>query len=140
MKAMDIKNQKLKHFVKHREEDAQCGKMILYFEEDKFKRLEVVSSDKIVVEAHLLEEKNVLMDELEIIKNNIDQNLQVMRVEMENIRLIKELRRYQECYEGGELEKILEQIVVLGDQLLKALEQKLMHEKDTNLMNQNESS
>ena len=81
---------------------------MLYFQEDKFKRPEAVASDNMVVEAHLLEEKNVLMDELQIIKNNIDQNIQVMRVEMENIRLIKELRRYQECYEGGELEKILE--------------------------------
>lgn len=140
MKAMAAENEQLKLLVKQREEDAQCGKMMLRFREDKIKRLEAVASDKMSAEAHLLEEKNVLMEELQILRNRLDRNPEVTRFAMENIRLMEQLRRYQESYEGGELEQMSEQIAVLRDQLLEALDWKLMHEQDPNLVNQKESS
>lgn len=140
MKAMAAENEQLKLLVKQREEDAQCGKMMLRFREDKIKRLEAVACDKMSAEAHLLEEKDVLMEELQILRNRLDRNPEVTRFAMENIRLMEQLRRYQESYEGGELEQMSEQIAVLRDQLLEALDWKLMHEQDPNLVNQKESS
>eukprot|EP01018_Ginkgo_biloba_P023736 Gb_23969 [translate_table: standard] len=140
MKAMDAENQQLKRLVKQREEDAQCAKMMLRFREDKIKRLEAVASGKMSTEAHLLEERNVLMEELQILRNRLERNPEVTRFAMENIRLMEQLRRFQEFYEGGEREQMSEQIAVLRDQLLEALDWKLMHEQDPNLAIQKESS
>ncbi|KAH9330267.1 hypothetical protein KI387_002375 [Taxus chinensis] len=140
MKAMAAENEQLKRLVKHREEDAQCGKMMLRFREDKIKRLEAVASDKMSAEDHLLEEKNVLTEELQILRNRLDRNPEVTRFAMENIRLMEQLRRLQEFHEGGEQERMIEQIAVLRDQLLEALDWKLMHEQDPNIANQKEPS
>ncbi|GLJ17029.1 hypothetical protein SUGI_0294640 [Cryptomeria japonica] len=140
MKAMTAEIEQLKYFVKQREEDAQCGKMMLRFREDRIKRLEAVASDKMSAEAHLLEEKTVLMEELQILRNRLDRNPEVTRFAMENIRLMEQLRRFQELYEGGQHEQMVEQIAVLRDQLLEALDWKLMHELDPNLANQKELS
>uniref|UniRef100_A0A0A9E7U9 Uncharacterized protein n=1 Tax=Arundo donax TaxID=35708 RepID=A0A0A9E7U9_ARUDO len=49
---------------------------------------------------------------------------------MENLQLKEELRRLQSFVDEGEREMMHEQIIVLQDKLLEALDWKLMHEKD----------
>nr|AMS24235.1 kinesin 12-Ia protein [Marsilea vestita] len=125
--------EQFKRLVKQREEDSQCSKMMLRFREDKIKRLESALSGKIPIDNYLLEEKNALLEEVQILRTRLERNPEVTRFAMENIRLLEDLRRFQDFYEAGEREVMVEEISILRDQLLEALDWKLMHEQDSKI-------
>ena len=77
-----------------REVDTQSGKMILRFREDKIRRLETLSKGLLSVDSYLVEEKNMLMEEIQLIQEKVDRNPELTRFAMENIRLLDQLRRY----------------------------------------------
>lgn len=77
-----------------READTQSGKMILRFREDKIRRLETLSKGLLSVDSYLVEEKNMLMEEIQLIQEKVDRNPELTRFAMENIRLLDQLRRY----------------------------------------------
>ncbi|KAL4200409.1 hypothetical protein AMTRI_Chr03g56360 [Amborella trichopoda] len=134
MKALVDENQAAMQLTKQREEEIQSLKMRLRFREAGIKRLEAVASAKISAEAHLLQEKNELLKEIEILRTQVDRNQEVTRFAMENLRLKEELRRFQSFHEDGEREMMSGQISILQDKLFEALEWKLMHDKDTNMV------
>lgn len=80
--------------VHQREADTQSGKMILRFREDKIRRLETLSKGLLSVDSYLVEEKNMLMEEIQLIQEKVDRNPELTRFAMENIRLLDQLRRY----------------------------------------------
>jgi kinesin family protein 15 len=80
--------------VKQREEDSQCGKMMLRFREDKIKRLESTVAGLTPMDTYLLQEKNSLLEEVQILRNRLERNPEVTRFAMENIRLLEDLRRF----------------------------------------------
>uniref|UniRef100_A0A0D9VZ21 Kinesin motor domain-containing protein n=1 Tax=Leersia perrieri TaxID=77586 RepID=A0A0D9VZ21_9ORYZ len=113
-----------------RAEEVRSFKMRLRFREDRIKRLEQVASGKLSAEAHLLQEKEDLVKEVDALRGLVDRNPEVTRFAMENLQLKEELRRLQTFVDEGEREMMHEQIIVLQDKLLEALDWKLMHEKD----------
>lgn len=67
--------------------------MRLKFREDRIKRLEQVASGKLSAEAHLLQERESLVKELEVLRNQLDRNPEITKFAMENLQLKEELRR-----------------------------------------------
>ncbi|KAF3785501.1 Phragmoplast orienting kinesin 2 [Nymphaea thermarum] len=130
LKALAAENQATLQLAKQREAEIQGLKMRLRFREAGIKRLEALTSSKISVEEHLLQEKKELFKEIDILRGQVDRNLDVTRFAMENLKLKEELRRFQSFYEDGEREMLIEQVDILQDKLLEALDWKLMHERD----------
>ncbi|CAL9121620.1 unnamed protein product [Musa textilis] len=179
LKAMTAEKQAAEQLVTQRTEEVRSLKMRLRFREERIKRLEAVASGKLSAETHLVQEKEELLKEIEVLCNQVDRNPEVTRFAMENLQLKEELRsssimmlhsnflytlalqpathqnkflcisaiiifiyltsRLQSFVEEGEREMMNEQITVLQDKLLEALDWKLMHEKDSDVV-QNLSS
>ncbi|KAL6637861.1 hypothetical protein ACP70R_025433 [Stipagrostis hirtigluma subsp. patula] len=130
LKAAIAAKQTAEQLAAQRTEEVRSFKMRLRFREDRIKRLEQVASGKLSAEAHLLQEKEHLERELEVLRSQIDRNPEITKFAMENLQLKEELRRLQSFVDEGEREMMHEQIIVLQDKLLEALDWKLMHEKD----------
>ncbi|KAI3518429.1 hypothetical protein L1887_07173 [Cichorium endivia] len=128
LQAVTAESQAAMQLAKQREDEIQGLKMRLRFREAAVKRLEGVVSGKISAETHLLKEKEEHLKELEVLRSQVDRNQEVTRFAMENLRLKEEIRRLKSYYEEGEQESMKEQIMILEDKLLEALDWKLMHE------------
>ncbi|MCO5593929.1 hypothetical protein L7F22_047948 [Adiantum nelumboides] len=130
VKELQAEIEQFKCLVKQREEDTQRGKMMLRFREDKIKRMEAVLGGVISHETYLSNERDSLLEEVQILRARLERNPEVTRFAMENIRLQEELQRYQVFYEEGERDMMEKEIALLQEQLLEALDWKLMHEED----------
>ncbi|CAI0543880.1 unnamed protein product [Linum tenue] len=155
MKALKAENQAVLLLAKQREDEIQGLKMRLRFREAGVKRLESVAAGKISAETHLLQEKEEQLKEIQLLRTQVDRNQEVTRFAMENLKLKEEIRRHvlfilrdllchyslslatvqylwlKSCCEEGEREIMNEQITVLQNKLLEALDWKLMHESET---------
>ncbi|KAK4777741.1 hypothetical protein SAY87_017928 [Trapa incisa] len=130
LQALTLENQAALQLAKQREDEIQGLKMRLRFREAGIKRLEAVASGKISAETHLLEEKEELLKEIEVLRTQVDRNQEVTRFAMENLRLKEEIRRLKSFVEEGERETMKEQVTVLQNKLLEVLDWKLMHESN----------
>ncbi|KAG0605936.1 hypothetical protein M758_9G099600 [Ceratodon purpureus] len=117
--------EQLTRLVKQREDDNQCSKMVLRFREDKIARLEALSAGTTSSDIYLRQERDWLMNELRLMQEKTDRNPELTRFAMENIRLLEQLRRFQDFYTGGEREAMADEISNLRDQLLDVLDSKL---------------
>lgn len=79
--------------VQQREEESQCGKMVLRFREEKIQRLESLSQGVLEVDTYLAEEKKMLCEELQLLRGRINRNPELTRFAMENIRLLDQIKR-----------------------------------------------
>ncbi|KAJ6986047.1 kinesin-like protein KIN-12E isoform X1 [Populus alba x Populus x berolinensis] len=131
LKALKAENQAAMQLAKQREDEIKSLKMILRFREAGVKRLEAVAAGKISAETHLLKEKEEHLKEIEVWRTQVDRNQEVTRFATENLRLKEEIRRLKSFCEEGEREMMNEQIMVLQNKLLEALDWKLMHETDS---------
>ncbi|XP_030458667.1 kinesin-like protein KIN-12E [Syzygium oleosum] len=125
--------------AKQREDEIQGLKMMLRFREAGLKRLEAVAGGKISAETHLLKVKEEHLKEIEVLRTQVDRNLEVTRFAMENLQLKEEIRRVKSFCEEGEREMMNEQIRVLQTKLLEALDWKLMHESDASAIQKPDS-
>uniref|UniRef100_K4A4Z4 Kinesin motor domain-containing protein n=1 Tax=Setaria italica TaxID=4555 RepID=K4A4Z4_SETIT len=130
LKATIAAKQIAEQLAAQKTEEVRSFKMRLKFREDRIKRLEQVASGKLSAEAHLLQERESLVKELEVLRNQLDRNPEITKFAMENLQLKEELRRLQSFVDESEREMMHEQIIILQDKLLEALDWKLMHEKD----------
>ncbi|XP_066330493.1 kinesin-like protein KIN-12G isoform X2 [Miscanthus floridulus] len=130
LKAMIDAKQIAEQLAAQKTEEVRSFKMRLKFREERIKRLEQVASGKLSAEAHLLQEKENLVKELELLRGQLDRNPEITKFAMENLQLKEELRRLQSFVDEGEREMMHEQIIILQDKLLEALDWKLMHEKE----------
>ncbi|XP_061360312.1 kinesin-like protein KIN-12E [Gastrolobium bilobum] len=130
LQALRDENQAAMKLAKQREDEIQGLKMRLRFREAGIKRLEAVASGKISAETHLLNEKEEHLKEIEVLRAQVDRSQEVTRFAMENLQLKEEIRRLKSFYEEGEREMMNEQIMMLQNKLLEALDWKLMHEPD----------
>ncbi|KAI3450790.1 hypothetical protein Pfo_007455 [Paulownia fortunei] len=130
LQALAAENQAAVQLAKQRADEIQGLKMRLRFREAGIKRLEAVASGKISAEIHLLKEKEEYLKEIEVLRAQVDRNQEVTRFAMENLRLKEEIRRLKSFCEEGERESMSEQIMILQNKLLEALDWKLMHESD----------
>ncbi|XVF19596.1 hypothetical protein REPUB_Repub11eG0124500 [Reevesia pubescens] len=131
LQALTAENQAAMQLAKQREDEIQSLKMRLRFREAGIKRLEAVASGKISAETHLLKEKEEYLKEIEVLRGQVNRNQEVTRFAMENLRLKEEIRRLKSLCDEGQQEMMNEQIKVLHNKLLEALDWKLMHETDS---------
>uniref|UniRef100_A0A5B7BRW2 Putative phragmoplast orienting kinesin 2 isoform X1 n=1 Tax=Davidia involucrata TaxID=16924 RepID=A0A5B7BRW2_DAVIN len=139
LQALAAENQAALKLAKQREDEIQGLKMRLRFREAGIKRLEAVASGKISAETYLLEEKEEHLKEIEVLRTQIDRNQEVTRFAMENLRLKEEIRRLKSFCEEGERERMNDQIMMLQNKLLEALDWKLMHESDPSIIQKGSS-
>ncbi|GFP97182.1 phragmoplast orienting kinesin 2 [Phtheirospermum japonicum] len=137
LQALVAENQATLQLAKQREDEIQGLKMRLRFREAGIKRLESVASGKLSAETHLQKEREEHLKEIEVLRGQVDRNQEVTRFAMENLRLKEEIRRQvfavpklKSFCEEGERERLNEQIMILQNKLLEALDWKLMHESD----------
>ncbi|KAH7440900.1 hypothetical protein KP509_03G015500 [Ceratopteris richardii] len=132
IKELQAQIDQFKFLVKQKEEDTQRGKMMLRFREDKIKRMEALLKGVFSLETYISTKRDSLLEEVKMLRMRLERNPEVTRFAMENIRLQEELQRYHNFYEEGERDMMEKEILLLQDQLLEALDWKLMHEEDPN--------
>ncbi|XP_019437476.1 PREDICTED: kinesin-like protein KIN-12D isoform X1 [Lupinus angustifolius] len=119
IKKLEAEIEQLDRLVRQREEDTRSYKMMLRFREDKIRRLESQLTGSIPTDTVFLEENKALSDEIQILQGKFEQNPEVTRFALENIRLQNQIKRYEEFYEEGEREILLAEVSSLTKQLLQ---------------------
>ncbi|CAL5333677.1 unnamed protein product [Camellia sinensis] len=118
IKQLEAEIEQLNRLVHQREEDTRCTKMMLKFREDKIQRMESLVGGLISADAYVQEENSALSEEIQLLQAKVDRNPEVTRFALENIRLLEQLRRFQDFYEEGEREMLLAEVSELRDQLV----------------------
>ncbi|XP_022947427.1 kinesin-like protein KIN-12D [Cucurbita moschata] len=121
IKQLEAEIEQLNRLVRQREEDTRSAKLMLKFREDKIQRMESLLGGSIPAETYLLNENRGLSEEIQVLRAKMDRNPEVTRFAVENIRLLDQLRRFQEFYEEGEREVLMGEVSKLRDQLLQFL-------------------
>ncbi|XP_010535741.1 PREDICTED: kinesin-like protein KIN-12E [Tarenaya hassleriana] len=134
LQSLAAENEAALQLAKQREDEIRGLKMILKLRDSAIKRLEAVASGKISAETHLQKEKDDCLKEIEVLRAKVNRNQEVTKFAMENLRLKEEIRRLKSYCEEGEQYIMNEQIKVLQDKLLQALDWKLMHESDSSTL------
>ncbi|XP_017698849.2 kinesin-like protein KIN-12F [Phoenix dactylifera] len=127
IKQLEAEIEQLNRLVRQREEDTRCTKMMLKFREDKIHRLENLLKGVVTTDSYLQEENNALSEQVQLLCARVDRNPEVTRFALENIRLLDQLRKYQDFYEEGERELLLTEVSELRNQLLHDLDGKSEH-------------
>ncbi|KAL0914632.1 hypothetical protein M5K25_014995 [Dendrobium thyrsiflorum] len=129
LRHLEAEIEQLNRLVREREEDTQCSKMMIKFREDKIYRMEALMNELIPSESYLLEENNALSEEIKLLRTKVDINPEVTRFAVENIRLLEQLRKFQDFYEEGERGLLLTEISELRNQLAQMLDGKFQQEQ-----------
>ncbi|KAI3708036.1 hypothetical protein L2E82_37041 [Cichorium intybus] len=123
IKQLEAEIEQLNRLVRQREDDNKCTKMMLKFREDKIHRMKTLLAGSIPVDSYLQEENNMLTEEIQMLRAKVDRNPEVTRFALENIRLLEQLRRYQDFYEEGEREMLLTEVSEMRNQLVLFLDE-----------------
>ncbi|XP_047980300.1 kinesin-like protein KIN-12D [Salvia hispanica] len=109
--------EQLNRLVSQREEDTRCTKMMLKFREDKIQRMESLVGGLMSADDYLREENNALSEEIQLLQSRLDKNPEVTRFAAENIRLLDQVRQFQDFYGEGEREMLINEVSELRNQL-----------------------
>ncbi|KAJ4804426.1 phragmoplast-associated kinesin-related protein [Rhynchospora pubera] len=124
IKQLEAEIEQLNRLVRQREEDTRCTKMMLKFREDKINRMEALVKGEISPDLYVVEDNKVLTKEIELLRTRVDRNPEVTRFALENIRLLDQIRRYQDFYEEGERDLLTNEVSQLRNQLMHLLDGK----------------
>ncbi|CAI9769118.1 unnamed protein product [Fraxinus pennsylvanica] len=122
IKRLEAEIELLNRLVRQREEDTRCTKMMLKFREDKIQRMESLLGGFTSADAYLLEENREFSEEIQLLRARVERNPEVTRFAVENIRLLEQVRRFQEFYGEGERDMLLAEVSELRNQLILFLE------------------
>ncbi|KAG8049117.1 hypothetical protein GUJ93_ZPchr0009g510 [Zizania palustris] len=122
VKQLEAEIEQLNRLVYEREKDTRCAKMTLKFRDDKIHRMEALIRDKLPAESYLLEENNTLSQEIDLLHAKVDKNPEVTRFALENIRLSNKIKSYDQFYNDGEREILVNEVSNLRNQVLQILE------------------
>ncbi|WOH04683.1 hypothetical protein DCAR_0624095 [Daucus carota subsp. sativus] len=132
IKQLEAEIEQLNRLVRQREEDTRCTKMMLKFREERIQRMEILIGGLMPTDTYLVEENKALSEEIQQLQAKLDKNPEVTRFALENIRLLEQLRRYQDFYEEGERDMLLTEVSESRDQLLLFLDGDLKHHNSPN--------
>ncbi|XP_068661791.1 kinesin-like protein KIN-12E isoform X2 [Aristolochia californica] len=119
VKKLEAEIEHLNRLVRQREEDAQRNKMMLRFQEAKLRRQELIQDGFLSADEYIMEENTVLSEEIELLKSRLDKNPELTQFALENVRLLEQLRMFQDFYQQGEREALLAEVSDLRNQLLE---------------------
>ncbi|KAL9251404.1 Kinesin-like protein [Drosera capensis] len=121
IKQLEVEIEQLTRLVHQREDDMRATRMMLKFREDKIQRMEALLGELLPVDAYLLDENSALSEEIQLLRAKVDRNPEVTRFALENIRLLDQLRKFQDFNEG-ERETLLAELSQMRDQVIHLLE------------------
>ncbi|KAK4848274.1 hypothetical protein QYF36_011166 [Acer negundo] len=133
IKKLEAEIEQLNRLVRQREEDTRSSKMMLRFCEDKIQRIESLLGGSLPADSFLMEENRALCEEMQLLQAKVDKNPEVTRFALENIRLLDQIRRFEEFYEEGEREILMAEVSKLRDQLLQFLDGNSKQHNDSKL-------
>ncbi|KAL4203053.1 hypothetical protein AMTRI_Chr02g266650 [Amborella trichopoda] len=116
----------MNRLIREREDEVYRSKTMLKFQEEKTRRLESFVGGTKPADDYLLEENNALYEEIQLLQGKIDSNPELTWFELENKRLLEQLRLFQDFYEEGEREIMHAEVSELRDQLCEVIEGKLV--------------
>ncbi|KAG9459911.1 hypothetical protein H6P81_004419 [Aristolochia fimbriata] len=128
----------LNRLVHQREEDAQRSKMMLRLHEAKLRRQELLQDGFLTADEFLLEKNTALAKEIELLKERLDKNPELTQFALENLRLLEQLRMFQDFYKKGERETLLAEVSELRNQLLEVLKGNHQHSDLPSIASQGE--
>ncbi|KAL4581238.1 hypothetical protein LXL04_017448 [Taraxacum kok-saghyz] len=128
IKQLEAEIEHLNRLVRQREDDNKCTKMMLKFREDKIHRMKSLVAGSIPSDSYMLEENKMLTEEIQMLRAKVDRNPEVTRFALENIRLLEQLRRFQDFYEEGEREMLLKEVSEMRNQLVLFLDENKQHD------------
>ncbi|XP_017696808.2 kinesin-like protein KIN-12E isoform X2 [Phoenix dactylifera] len=114
----------MNRLVHQREDDAQRTKVMLRLQEEKLRRLELLADDLVTSDGYLMGENAALSKEIQLLQERMESNPDLTQFALENMRLVEQLRMFQNFYHQGERELLLAEVSHLRNQLLKVLEGK----------------
>ncbi|XP_057810222.1 LOW QUALITY PROTEIN: kinesin-like protein KIN-12E [Salvia miltiorrhiza] len=127
IRSLKVEIEHLNRLAHQQQEETQRTKMMLKLREDKIKRLEFLSDGLTSADKFYLDENSALREENQLLQAKIGEHPEVIRFARENIRLLEQIRLFQEFYEQGERETLLAEISELRNQLLESLEVRKGH-------------
>ncbi|KAL3505563.1 hypothetical protein ACH5RR_030945 [Cinchona calisaya] len=122
VKRLEAEVEQLNLLVHRLEEDAQHTKMTLRFRDEKIKRLELLADGLVSADDYLVNENKSLREEVELLQSRSGKSPEMTRFALENIRLLEQLRLFQNFYAQGERETLLDEISELRDEYSKLIE------------------
>ncbi|CAN1307272.1 Kinesin-like protein KIN-12D [Linum perenne] len=140
IKKLEAEVAQLNRLVRQREEDTRSTKMMLRFREDKIQRMESILGGSLPSDSYLMEENRAMCEEIQLLQAKIEKNPEVTRFALENIRLLEQIRRFQEFYEEGEREMLLDEVSKLREQLLQFLDGTPMSHQNQNMVDQTQNT
>ncbi|CAN1307267.1 Kinesin-like protein KIN-12D [Linum perenne] len=140
IKKLEAEVAQLNRLVRQREEDTRSTKMMLRFREDKIQRMESILGGSLPSDSYLMEENRAMCEEIQLLQAKIEKNPEVTRFALENIRLLEQIRRFQEFYEEGEREMLLDEVSKLREQLLQFLDGTPMSHQNQNMVDQTQET
>ncbi|GAB2267273.1 hypothetical protein Dimus_002259 [Dionaea muscipula] len=134
IKQLEAEIEQLNRLVHQREEDTRSTKMMLKFREDKIQRMEAFLGELKPVDAYLLDENNAMSEEIRLLRAKVDRNPEVTRFAIENIRLLDQLRKFQDFYEEGERDILVAELCELREQVIHILDGNIEHFNDLKML------
>ncbi|XP_056168163.1 kinesin-like protein KIN-12C isoform X2 [Syzygium oleosum] len=136
-KMLEMEVKKLQDEIEHlkclaheREEKAKHNDTTLKFREEKIRRLELLVDDKVTSEKYLVEENKALLEEINLLRERIDQNPELKQFAAENNRLTEQLQLYQDLYGPRERDILLAEVSDLRSQLLELEEKSTIYAQE----------
>ncbi|KAL2927570.1 Kinesin-like protein KIN-12D [Bienertia sinuspersici] len=120
IKKLEAEIEQLSRLVRQREEDSRCTKMMLKFREDKIHRMESLMGDLKPVDAYLLEENASLSEEIQLLRTKVDRN--------------PEVTRFQDFYEEGERDILLQEVSELRAQLICSFDKSNLQQNNAEMV------
>ncbi|KAG1338676.1 putative kinesin-like protein KIN-12C [Cocos nucifera] len=106
----------MNRLVHQREDDAQRNKVMLRLREDKLRRLEMLADDVVTSDGYLMGENAALSKEIQLLQERMESNPDLTQFALENMRLVEQLRMFQNFYHQGERELLLADVSHLRNQ------------------------
>uniref|UniRef100_A0A0D9X1Z9 Kinesin motor domain-containing protein n=1 Tax=Leersia perrieri TaxID=77586 RepID=A0A0D9X1Z9_9ORYZ len=115
---------RLNRLVNLMESDTRHLGTVVKLRDEKIRRLDLLADNLISSDGFLMDENAAMFQEIQILREQINDNSQLTQFALENKRLIEQVRTLEKFCKQGEREMLLTEISLLRNHFLHILEQK----------------